>query len=603
MTTREFLTYFPGFCVQLFDDSTEKRQSLARCGRPGTFTKEQIKTMNDAGAGVFFSINSFPDGDRKAVNCKKVNAWFVESDVLTIDEQYRNLLHSPISPSFIIRSEKSLHAYWLAKDGTIPNFRKVQKGLIHHFEGDEACKDISRVLRIPGFNHMKGKPFQVELVHVAPVYYTEAEMIAAFPEPIIEKPVYAKHNFTATGETVWEVLGNLNNKKMLECLSHSRLVKNESFTFQKRSPEGEYILVNEQMCDAWLDGQGMIGSGKRGGPTWIQWAEYYGNTKKEILDWAKEKIPEVQEWTREHEPTVKEIVRKQVEEIKKPTERTEKKKRYTWGTRTLDTSFAIIKPSSFIVVAAKSNSGKTTYTFDMATKNAELGHKVLYLSLEMDEQTIKEQFARNYSGITIEEELDYTIPEHKQKAFNRRMAEYEANTNLKIAGVRRATDVIWETIVEIINSYEEIDLVFIDNLDLIGAQPGEDDLQRQKRITKQIMNFTSERQIPIVLIHHYRKSMSGAKDNGMDEMAGSGKIKDGADYIVKVSRNQDPEAPFPDRTMSTLYLQKGRGYPECVKKIFFQRGTFVDTPDMFIPEQEQDNIHSLAALIGGNVIT
>jgi len=560
METKEFLSYFPGFCIQTFDDSTGvKDRSLTTCGKPSKYTKERIKELNDAGAGIYFTPNSFPSGERKATLCTKVNAWIMESDDLTIEQQWENLDKSPIKPSFIISSKKSLHAYWLSKDGTIENYTKIVKGLIKHFKGDEACKDISRVFRIPGFYHKKDRdnPYLIELIESNATYHTEEEMLKAFP--FEEK----KHDFIKIDNKIdlWDLIGSLDNRMMLERLSGQQIVNGETISFSKRSPIGEYILVDGVQCDGWLDEKGMIGSGKRGGPTWIQWLGYYGKTKREIIEWAKSNIPEC----------------KNLENgklLRMPEIKNNYPLRYTWGTKNLDKSFAIIKRPNFIIIAAKRSSGKTTFSFDMACKNAIAGHKVLYISLEMDEELIKDDFGRKYAGITIEEEFEYKIPEHKQNAYKRKIKEIEDIKNLYIRGVRRGGGADWNDILEIISSYDELDLIYIDNLDLINGEKAEQDIERQKRIVKNIMGFTSERKIPIVLIHHYRKS--SGKDNGMDEMTGSGKIADGADIIIKIGRTQDADAVYPEKYRSNIYTQKSRGYPEAARSIYFIKGTFVD---------------------------
>lgn len=258
------------------------------------------------------------------------------------------------------------------------------------------------------------------------------------------------------------------------------------------------------------------------------------------------------------------------------------KMRYTWGTRGLDVSLAIIKRGNFIIIAAKRNSGKTTFSFDMACKNALKGHKVLYISLEMEEDKIKEDFARKYSGITIAEELDYEIPDFKKCAFEKKIMIINSIKKLFFRGMRRGDVVGWDAIVKIINEFTDLDLIFIDNLDLIEGEKGESDIERQKRITKKIMGLTAEKQIPIVLIHHHRKSKEG-KDFGADEMAGSGKIGDNADIILKITKNSEPDALYPEKYKSTIKQQKGRGYPEVAKYVFFIKGTFVD----FAPSEEE----------------
>ncbi len=571
MTTKEFLSYFPHFVVQTFDDNEhgEKDTSLIKCHKPSEFTSEEIKNLNKKGAGIYFSVNQFPNGVRKKVECKGVNAWIVEIDDIPLAEQYSRFADSPLPPTFLVESKKSVHAYWLAKEASIENYTKIVKGLIKHFGGDESCKDISRVLRVPGFYHMKDRntPKLVEITHTAPnLAYTDEQMMGAYPfldeiKKYTPKTAIKTNNF-------WDFIGNLDNRLMLVRMSGFPIINNEIIGFTKRTTGGEYITINGKMCDAWLDEQGMIGSGKQGGPTWIQWLEFYGRTKVEIARWAKENIPEVEQWVRENE--------KKQQVVHQITPKKDYRLRYTWGTKGLDNNIAIIKRGNFIVLGAKRNSGKTTFTFDMAKKNANLGHKVLYISLEMDEDAIINGLARKYAGITIPEERDYRIPEKKKKAYDRKIKEIKSVTNLHFKGIRRGDHVNWEAVVNVIGS-TTWDLIYIDNLDLIQGENGESNTQRQKRIIQSILSFTSQTKIPIILIHHHRKSQHKT-DFGSDELAGSGKIGDGADIIIKIARNSDETAIYPENCRSMIHVQKSRGYDECSLPIYFIKGTFLDDP-------------------------
>jgi len=305
---------------------------------------------------------------------------------------------------------------------------------------------------------------------------------------------------------------------------------------------------------------------------------------------SRERNNSADRWYKKTEVKIPQTVRLKVKENYKD--------RYTWGTRGLDTSLAVIKRGNFIILAAKRSSGKSTWSFDMACKNALLGHRVLYISLEMEENSIKEDFARKYAGITVEEEYDYAIPENKQKSFEKKIAEINAISNLFFRGMRRGSSVKWEAIVELINEFDDLDLIFIDNLDLIEGDLRENDLERQKRVTKNIMSLTAEKKIPIILIHHHRKSQTNGKDYGADELAGSGKIGDNADIILKITRNTTPDAVYPDKYRSRIFQQKGRGYSETSRIVYFIRGTFVDEA----PQLDQYDGYTASLYETGNMI-
>lgn len=294
MTPKEFLSHFPDFCIQVFDDvEMRKDPKLAKCGKPSVFTKEQLQKWNKEGRGIFFSVNKAPTGERKKEHCAGINAWFAESDTLSAEEQWQRIIACPLEPSFVVRSKKSFHIYWLSTDGTKERFEEVQNGLIKYFDGDPAMKDIVRVLRVPGFNHMKdpANPFPVEIITANPeLRYTEAEMLQAFPYEKPPKKEYVKRE--RKSNDFWDVLSSLDNKMMLEKLSGDSIINGEVISFRPRHPEGAYIDVNGKPAAAWLDAEGFIGSTKKGGPTWIQWITYYGRTHGEIAKWAEQHLKE-----------------------------------------------------------------------------------------------------------------------------------------------------------------------------------------------------------------------------------------------------------------------------------------------------------------------
>jgi len=140
---------------------------------------DTLHKHNVQNRGIFFVINSGGDNDAEI---NRINAVFVENDSLSIDEQIAKLESFSLPPSLMVRTAKSVHAYWLVKDVPVNNFRRIQKKLIAQFDGDPVCVNESRVLRLPGFNHCKGEPVMVECIKFAPeLRYTQSELEAALP--------------------------------------------------------------------------------------------------------------------------------------------------------------------------------------------------------------------------------------------------------------------------------------------------------------------------------------------------------------------------------------------------------------------------------------
>ncbi len=113
----------------------------------------EIDTLNlDEELGVYFVVNSGGDED---IDITHYKACFVENDDLSIAEQHKALDDSPLPPSIRVETKKSVHAYWLLRAGaTEEDWRDVQCRLIYYFNGDPANKNPSRVMRLPGYEHI-----------------------------------------------------------------------------------------------------------------------------------------------------------------------------------------------------------------------------------------------------------------------------------------------------------------------------------------------------------------------------------------------------------------------------------------------------------------
>ena len=570
--------------------------------------KNFFEAENKKGFGVYFAVNEFDvdltslknnETARQDKYCSRIRYVYADLDIAKAGdgttrnekEKRKQLvimeLLEKCEPTMIIDTSNGLQPLWEIKDGQVTEeskklYTKIIKGVIE-WSKEYGCKadgvfDTARILRRPDFYHQKEGPYLCKVIHKSEKKYSLKEMEEIFPfeekKQVIIQNVKNEINLNPVFDEIEKI-------DFQELVIKAFAAVGRPVSFDK---SGHLLDPVGGTTGTFI---GRIGERKNGGQYLASSSHepFKGNRISATAQIMNIDYSDAYKWIcKEYNLDFKELIKKEnvkkqiekIETIKEPILKT--KKRYTWGTRNLDTSLAIIKPGNFIVVAAKSGSGKTTFVFDMAIKNAYLGHKVLFLSLEMDEEDILDDFGRKHAGITIEEELDYKIPDFKQKAYENKKTTIRQNSNLIIKGIRRNGDIQWETIEEIIKQTENITMVFIDNLDLIGSKDKESDLDRQKRIIKNILNFTSETKLPLVLIHHYRKSPADQKTSSLDDMSGSGKIRDGADRIIKITRNSDINAEYPNNFLTQVSLQKGRGYPECSRDVYFIRGTFVDIP-------------------------
>jgi putative DNA primase/helicase len=172
---------------------------------------EKLSLLNQT-RGSYFVVNS---GGNSDIEIARYNAWFVEADNLSIQEQHALLDACPLPPSIRVETKKSVHAYWLIERGcTEIEWRDMQVRLIAYFNGDPKNKNPSRVMRVPYFNHITYNGENdlsyktVEVVGFEPDRrYTIAEMRAAFPE--VAPPPRPKWEKRSEGElTAWEALND-----------------------------------------------------------------------------------------------------------------------------------------------------------------------------------------------------------------------------------------------------------------------------------------------------------------------------------------------------------------------------------------------------------
>ena len=168
--------------IRIFDD---KKRGIFRgakiaveAGKYSTIV-DQLKKHNSMDHGIFFVVNAGGDDDESIT---RINAQFVECDEKPMDEQIKQIEDFPLPPSMEIRTKRSLHTYWFIKDGDVNLFRPIQKALVEKFQGDPRCVNESRVMRLPGFNHCKGDPVEVECVLFHPERrYTQQDFLKLLP--------------------------------------------------------------------------------------------------------------------------------------------------------------------------------------------------------------------------------------------------------------------------------------------------------------------------------------------------------------------------------------------------------------------------------------
>jgi P4 family phage/plasmid primase-like protien len=144
---------------------------------------EELKALNDEGYAILFS----PNGARKDNEVVRISSCFFEADTIPIDQQWAKINAFPLQPSIVVRTRKSLHTYYRLKDGSVESFRRIERKLAQHFDGDKNIVNLSRYMRAPFFYHQKEDPFYCKCEVFEPSrVYTQAELESYLPQ--LEEP-------------------------------------------------------------------------------------------------------------------------------------------------------------------------------------------------------------------------------------------------------------------------------------------------------------------------------------------------------------------------------------------------------------------------------
>ncbi|RCW47977.1 hypothetical protein [Paenibacillus prosopidis] len=138
-----------------------------------------LLSQNANGYAVFMGINV---GGTKDSEIEEIRAQFIDVDLNKISGRFTTIEPnkriqklkkeflrknwSRIRDAMIVETYNGYHIYWPIVGGTIGKFVPIQKALVRTFNSDPAITNLARVMRIPGFYHMKNpdRPFLVRVI-------------------------------------------------------------------------------------------------------------------------------------------------------------------------------------------------------------------------------------------------------------------------------------------------------------------------------------------------------------------------------------------------------------------------------------------------------
>lgn len=236
-------------------DITDKIKDLS-------ILEDTATRANKKGYGIFWVVNDF-EGARKKENLTKINYWYCDIDGGDKKSQMEKIDGLQLPPTFIVETKNGYHCYWAVKgEASIDNFEAIEIAIVERLGGDIHCKDVLRMLRCPGYYHMKDpeNPFFCDIVWDAGSNqsYTEEQMINYFlrnkrnNDKIIKfKPDIKCDKNDFLDKNKWERIFKISS--LYKGCRNSKLAQ---YTFWMRdegltSSEIEYVIngINDSMSD------------------------------------------------------------------------------------------------------------------------------------------------------------------------------------------------------------------------------------------------------------------------------------------------------------------------------------------------------------------
>ena len=205
------MIFFPNQLFVAINDKIKNQPVLTF----SEYNGENLKLLNKKDHGIFFSVNSFHNGIRQKEHLLKLNAVYADLDVAksesnlsleVIEPRKIYLLNSlkalDCPPSLIIETRNGLQPLWFIEETTDQElYRSVIEGIIDWSKGcgalGDEVKDVTRVLRVPGFYHHKQEPFLIEEIFSTDKVYSLTKLSEYFKREV--KPtlqsVYPQKDF------------------------------------------------------------------------------------------------------------------------------------------------------------------------------------------------------------------------------------------------------------------------------------------------------------------------------------------------------------------------------------------------------------------------
>lgn len=517
------------------------------------YNEIKLRQLNSDKCGIYFSVNSFGNS-RKMDDCIKLNAVFGDLDISkTGDGQSENIREQKkaklckaleklvCKPNFIITTKNGQQPVWLLENIEVTPENKeycrdICNGIIHWSKMFDCLadqvKDVSRVLRIPGYFHQKEKPYFIKADKLHGEKYCIDDLNREFP--------YFSPKIILSEGSVQNELPDFSNLDIKDIAIAALAEAGKPGAYFDRT---ERITFPDGISGAFLGETGdFIGSTSHWCPhgnkiTFV--AKLLKISNSEAYKWIVDKfnIASGKVITPAKPQKISEIIAKRLKQ------REFERNAPSTGYKVLDDLIVGFIPGHLYCFTAETNAGKTALSLNFAYNLLQNNRRVLYLALEPGE-TVLDYLASIRLNKTFRELTDEDIKE-----------EYP---NLEILGKKEISDI--KTLQATLQKENRYDVIFIDHAGYFVRNTQGAALQEHANLFKTLATIAEMNSTAIVAICHLRKPNSKTQQRTMFDISGPAGIYQDSDEILLLTRSrtddQDVNSDF--TTVGKLLILKSK---------------------------------------------
>jgi replicative DNA helicase len=266
--------------------------------------------------------------------------------------------------------------------------------------------------------------------------------------------------------------------------------------------------------------------------------EGYKDSKdaKELLEYSQQKLFDLSEQSdTQGVRKISDLIIQRMTYFREISKTKRMPERIETGFADLDKNILGFQPGDFVLIAARPSVGKSTLAMNMAQNMAiRKGKKVLFLSLEMSGEQLTDRIIASEARVS-------NLKLQKGEADQNEWAKVTATAGVVHEAKIFIDDTSAITVADIrskcrrFKSSENLDIVFIDYLQLIGSAVKKENRQQEvTEISRQLKILAKDMKIPVVALSQLSRASEQRSDHvpQLSDLRESGAIEQDADIVM-----------------------------------------------------------------------